>query len=188
MRYVFIPLVIGLVVFVACVNTTDTGDGVPHDQTTVLGTLYLFEDVWNNGELDTYKELLDEEDFTFYFDPEDTGGEHDIPTTWGYGEEIQAYTNLFGAVGEENVDVELDLSEVTEPEEGAATCLIEEVPYEVRVHVEEGEYEMTYIASAYLDVQLEKIADLWIITDWWDRVSWRLLGCETSWGAIKACF
>ena len=78
MRYVLIPLVIGLMVFIACVNSTGTGDGIPPDRTTVLGTLNLFEDVWNECDITTYAGLLTE-DFTFYF--------AEVEYSWGYEEE-----------------------------------------------------------------------------------------------------
>jgi hypothetical protein len=184
MRYLAMPIIIGLMVLFACINTTDTDDGVPHDQTTVMGTLLLFVDVWNDCDIDTYKGLLDEDAFTFYFDDSDMGG--DIPPSWDYEMEIMAVTNLFDAVGPENIDVQLDLSGVTEPEEGAGTCKVENVPYKVVVHVEEEDYD--YLAQEHLDMELARVDGEWIITDWWDIVNSRLLGCETTWGAIKAEF
>jgi hypothetical protein len=178
--------VIGMALFVclSCCTGTD-GDGNGYDRTTVLGTLSLFEDVWNDGDVDTYESLL-AEDFTFYFDPADVGGGWGIPPSWGYEEEIQAYTNLFDAVGEENVDVVLDFSEVTEPEEGVDTFKVEDVPYEVLVHIEEE--GLILPARAHLDMELTKVDGEWFITDWWDRVTYRLLAMETTWGEIKAFF
>ncbi|MCX7020874.1 MAG: hypothetical protein NTW26_01110 [bacterium] len=172
----------------SCSTGTDGEDGVPHDQTTVMGTLLLFEDVWNDGDMDTYKVLLDE-GFTFYFDPQDVGGDSDIPPSWGYTMEIMAVTNLFNAVGAENVDVDLDLSEVTEPEEGVNTYMVRDVPYEVCVYVEDEFDSITYIARGNLDLELKKVDDEWVIINWWDKASLRLPGVEeTTWGAIKACF
>ncbi len=188
MRFLTIPIVVGLMVFVACVNTTDTGDGVPHDQTTVLGTLLLFEDVWNNGDMLTYSVLLDEDTFTFFFATEDTGD--DIPVSWGYTEEIMAVTNLFDAVGAENVDVALDLSEVEEPEGDADTYQVNGIPYDVRLYDENADPCPTmYRAVGRLDMELKWKDGEWVITVWWDKASSLLAGvCETSWGALKALY
>ena len=185
MRNNIILTVLALLVGLSCCTSTDgDGNGNDYDQTTVLGTLNLFLEVWNNGDLDTYEGLLDE-DFTFYFDPWDVQ-DHGLPESWDYEAEITAYTNLFDAVGAENVDVQLDFSSVTEPEEGTETYKVEEIPYEVRVHVEEE--DVIYIARGNLDMQLEKIGGVWVITDWWDRVTYLLLASETTWGAIKALY
>jgi hypothetical protein len=188
MRYLAIPIVVGLMVFVACVNTTGTGDGVPHDRTTVLGTLLLFEDVWNDGDMDTYKFLLDEDTFIFYFDDEDTGG--GIPPSWGYNDEIDAVTNLFNALGAENVDVELDLDDVAEPEGDVDTYTVTDIPYDVSVYDDNADPEpTTYLASGRLDMELEYADGEWVITKWWDKVGSLLAGgCETTWGALKAEF
>ena len=173
-------VLLALIGFLSCITGTGGEEGVPHDQNTVLGTLLLFEDVWNNGNMETYKVLLDEDTFIFYFAEEDY--------SWAYDDEITAVTNLFDAVGPENVDVQLDLSEVTEPGEGVDTYKVEGVPYEVHVYVDEEFGGITYIARGDLDMELEKTENGWVITKWWDNASSRLLGCETSWGAIKASF
>jgi len=162
----------------SCSTGTD-GDG----NGTVLETLNKFMDVWNSGDVDVYESLLTD-DFTFYFDPWDVGG--DIPFSWGFDEEITAFNNLFDAVGAENVDVELDLEGVTEPEEGAVTYTVENIPYTLHVTVPDD--DIIYLAQAHLNMELTMVDDEWVITEWWDRVSWRLLGSETTWGAIKANF
>jgi len=177
-------IVTALLVCLSCTTVTD-GDGNGYDQTTLLGTLNLFVDAWNSGEVEAYEDLLDE-GFTFHFDPADVGGYWDIPPTWDYDAEMQAYTNLFDAVGPENVDVQLDLSEVTEPGEGVETYKAEDIPYEVWVHVEEE--DMIYPANAHLDIELAKMDGEWVITEWWDRVTYRLLSMETTWGMIKYDF
>ncbi|HUT97880.1 MAG TPA: hypothetical protein VM054_02235 [bacterium] len=175
-----------LLICLSCTTSTD-GDGDGYDTTTVLGVLNLFVDVWNDGDMDTYRVLLDEDEFTFYFDPQDVGGGHDIPPSWGYTEEITAVTNLFNAVGAENVDVQLDLSEVTEPEEGVETYKVENIEYEVRVHVEEE--DIIYPANAYLDMEFTKVDGRWVITEWWDKANMRLPGIEEcTWGEIKALY
>jgi hypothetical protein len=178
-------LLAALCLCLSCTTGTDGEEGVPHDQSSVLGTLLLFEDVWNSGDVDTYESLLDE-DFLFYFDPMDV--EYGLPESWDYEAEIQAFTNLFEAVGDENVDVTLDLTEVTEPEEGVDTYRVEEIPYEVRVLVHTEYGDILYPAYADLDVELTKVDDGWVITRWWDRVSYRLLAMEVTWGEIKAVF
>src|SRR4030042_1857775 len=159
-----IVLLAALCACLSCTTGTD-GDGDGHDRTTVLGTLLLFVDVWNDGDVEAYEGLLTD-DFTFYFDPRDVEG--DIPESWGFDEEITAYTNLFDAVGEENVDVQLDLSEVTEPEEGVVTYKVEEIPYEVWVQVDEE--DIIYLAEAQLDMEFTKVDGQWIIIICWDMV------------------
>ncbi|MCK4594299.1 hypothetical protein KAU45_07340, partial [bacterium] len=127
--------------------------------------------------------LLDEYDFTFYFDLGDV--DYGLPFSWDYDEETAAYTGLFGAVGAGNVAVWLDLSGVIEPEGGVETYQVQAVSYLVRVVIGKDMYE----AEGLLDMQLEKIDGDWGITKWWDRASFLLLGItETSWGAIKAEF
>lgn len=188
MRYLAIPIVVGLMVFAACVNTTDPGDGVPHDQTTVMGTLLLFEDVWNDGDMDTYKVLLDEDTFTFFFYVEDTGD--DIPISWDYTMEIMAVSKLFDEAGAENVDVALDLSEVEEPEGDVDTYTVTEIPYDVRLYDEKADPCPTmYRAVGHLDMELTWVDGEWIITKWWDNATSRLAGISNcTWGAIKAGF
>ncbi len=180
-KYIVITFA-ALLICLSCCTGTD-GDGNDYDQTTVLGTLHLFQDVWNDGDLDAYKGLLDEENFTFYFDPQDV--DYGLPFSWGYVEEAAAYTGLFDTVGAGNISVWLDLSGVTEPEGGAETYQVQAISYLVRVVIGKDMYE----AEGRLDMQLEKIDGDWVITKWWDRASFLLLGItETSWGAIKAEF
>jgi hypothetical protein len=170
-----------LCVCLSCSTVTD-GDG----NGTVLETLNKFMDVWNSGDVDVYESLLTD-DFTFYFDPWDVGG--DIPFSWGFDEEITAFNNLFGAVGAENVDVTLDLEGITEPEEGAVTYKVEGIPYEVHVYDEAAEPEpIMYLAEGLLDMEFKKVDGEWVITKWWDKAPYRLLAMETSWGLIKAAF
>lgn len=168
-----------LVCLSCCTGTDGNGNG---DQSTVLDTLNEFVEVWTSGDVDAYEDLLDEGSFTFYFDPSDVGG--DIPVSWGFNEEITAYTNLFDAVGPENVEVQLELEDVTEPEEGTDTYMVRDIQYYVRIDTP----EFIIIANAFLDLQLSKVNGEWFITDWWDKVTSLLLSGETSWGQIKACF
>ncbi len=172
-------LIIGtaLLICLSCTTVTDgDGNGNDYDQTTVLGTLNLFLEVWNDGDLDTYENLLDEDDFTFYF--------AEVEDSWGYEEEILTYTALFDYAGEDNVSVELDLSGVSEPEDGAETCTITDVPYDIWVEID----DFTYRAQELLDLRLSKFDGEWIITDWWDKFDSKLLAWLGSWGAIKAMF
>ncbi len=175
--------VVALLICISCLTGTDgDGNGNDYDQTTVLGTLNLFLQVWNDGDVDAYENLLDE-DFTFYFDSGDV--DHGLPPFWGYVDEAAAYTGLFDTVGAGNISVWLDLSGVTEPEGGAETYQVQEISYLVRVIIGKDMYK----AEGFLDMQLEKIDGDWVITKWWDRASFLLLGItETTWGAIKADF
>ncbi len=186
MRGSCLAVLIAALFLMSCCAGTDPGDNVPHDQDSVLGTLYLFEDVWNNGDLDTYEKLLDEESFTFYYDPWDVE-DHDLPISWGYEEEIEVYTNIFDAVGDENVDVQLDLDGVAEPEGDVETYSVQNVPYEIDVYVEEE--GVTYTGRGYFNMQLDKTGGQWVITIWWEVGGYRLPGVEdTSWGAIKVMY
>ncbi len=184
--FVLAALCVGL----SCIKITD-GDGNVYDsdQTTVLGTLNLFEDVWNNCDIDTYENLLNEDTFTFYFDTADVGGGHDIPPSWGYDEEIAAVGNLFEAVGAPNVEVSLELDDIAEPEEGATTYTVTDVHYDVTVYYEDWDGgPVTFLGSGHLDMDLMYTDGVWVITKWWDKFSQSLLGCNTSWGSIKAEF
>jgi hypothetical protein len=179
-------LLAALCVGLSCTTATDGDEnGYEYDQTTVLGTLNLFVDVWNRCDIDTYEGLLDGDAFIFYFTPQDVGG--DIPPSWGYEEEMNAVGNLFDTLGAANVDVQLDLSEVTEPEEGVDTYTVRDVPYEIIVYVED-EYR-TYLAQERLDMELTKVDGEWVITQWWDKLFSLLPGIEcTTWGVIKWVF
>jgi hypothetical protein len=172
-----------LVVGLSCTTATD-GDV----SGTILETLNEFVDAWNSCDIDTYKELLTD-DFTFYFDTADVGGGHDIPPSWGYDEEIAAVGNLFEAVGAPNVEVLLELDDIAEPEEGATTYTVTDVHYDVTVYFEDWDGgPVTFLGSGHLDMDLMYTDGVWVITKWWDKFSQSLLGCNTSWGSIKAEF
>jgi len=179
--------VIAAVLFLslACTTGTDGDDGVPHDQTTVLGTLNLFVDVWNSGDMETYKVLLDEDDFTFYFDPWDVAYGY-VPEKWGYEEEIQAVTNLFDVVGAENVDVELNLEGVAEPWEGADTYKVFYIPYAVHVHWGEEWGDITYATGNIHSMEFTLTEEGWVISEWRDE---GLPGSyECTWGMVKVLY
>ncbi len=179
---------IGAVLLPACLSClfgTDTGDGEQYDQTTVLGTLNLFIDVWNSGDVNAYEGLLDEESFTFYFDSADVWG--DIPFSWGYDAEMRMYEKLFSQVGAANVSAQLDLSGVSEPGEGADTCALEDIAYLLYVCM--PDLDTVLKADGRLDLQLEKIGGAWVVTKWWDNANSRLAGiCECTWGGLKGEF
>jgi hypothetical protein len=181
----FISLAVAaLLLCLSCTTGTD-GDGNGYDQTTVLGTLNMFTDVWNSGDVDAYEGLLDEENFTFHFDPADVWG--DVPAFWGYDEEIQTYRNLFSQVGASNVSAQLDLSDVSEPEEGADTCALDDIPYLLYVYL--PDLDAVLKAVGRLDLQLEKHGGEWVVTDWSDFSIVRLPGIyEVSWGGLKGYF
>ena len=175
--------VAALLLCLSCLFGTGTGDGDQPDQTTVLGTLNSFVDVWNSGDVEVYEDLLDE-DFTFHFDPADAEDD-DIPDEWYYDDEVGAYTDIFAALGEGNVAAWLDLSGVSEPGGDEDTCTVNGVPYLV-LFIQGND---SYRAEAHLDMTLAKSGGQWFITEWWDRVSWRLPGIwETTWGAVKAIY
>ncbi len=179
---------IGAVLLPACLSClfgTDAGDVEQYDQTTVLGTLNLFVDVWNSGDANAYEGLLDEDIFTFYFDPADVWG--DIPPFWKYNDEIEAFTNLFSRVGAANVSAQLDLSDVSEPESEADTCELNGIAYLLYVCM--PDFDTVLKADGRLDLQLEKIGGAWVVTDWTDHSILHLPGVyEISWGALKAEF
>ncbi|MCX7020875.1 MAG: hypothetical protein NTW26_01115 [bacterium] len=174
-----------LFVCLSCLIGTGSGDGDQPDQTTVLGTLNLFEDVWNDGDMDAYEGLLDEENFIFHFDPADVWG--DIPPFWGYEEEIQTYKNLFSQVGVSNVSAQLDLSGIVEPEEEAVTCSLDNIAY--LLYVEVPDLDAVLKADGRLDLQLEKRGGEWVVTEWTDNSILHLPGIyEVSWGRLKGYF
>lgn len=179
---------IGAVLLPACLSClfgTGNGDGEQYDQTTVLGTLNLFVDVWNSGDVNAYEGLLDEESFTFYFDSEDVWG--DIPFSWGYDAEMRMYEKLFSQVGAANVSAQLDLAEVSEPESEAETCALEDIAYLLYVCM--PDLDTVLKANGRLDLRLEKIGGAWVVTEWTDKSIVHLPGIyETSWGGLKGEF
>jgi hypothetical protein len=173
-----------LFVCLSCCTVTD-GDGEIHGPTTVLELLERFEEAWINGDSDEYRILLDEKNFTFYFDPRDVQ-DRGVPPSWGYDDEIETYSNLFDEVGTSNVDVCLDFSDVNEPEEGTENYKVEGIEYRVLLYNPDDGF--TYLAQAFLDLELAKVDGEWIVTDWWDKATYRLLVEETTWGMIKYMF
>jgi hypothetical protein len=154
----FIAAVLALIC-VSCLFGTEGGNDDQPDRTTVLGTLNHF--------------------------PSDVGG--DVPSSWGYDEEMGMFTNLATAVGGENVDVQLDLSEVTEPEEGSDTCSLNDIAYLMYVYL--PEFDDVLKAEGWLDLYLEKRDGGWIVTEWRDYSILHLPGVyETSWGGVKGYF
>ncbi len=101
-----------------------------------------------------------------------------------------AVTNLFDYIGAENVDVELDLDDVAEPEGDVDTYTVRDIPYDVSLYDDNADPCPTmYLASGQLDMEFEYTDGGWVITKWWDKAGSLLAGvCETTWGAIKAEF
>jgi len=184
MKWIYLIGATLLLVGLSCTTGTDGEDGVPHDQTTVLGTLLLFVDVWNDCDIDTYKGLLDEDTFTFYFDPQDV--DWGLPPSWDYVAEIAAVGNLFEAIGAENVDVELDLDGIEEPQKSEETYIVYGIHYNGKIHDEYTDANYPFLGN--LNIQLKKTDGLWIITDWWDFAPSLLSGLPATWGEIKALY
>jgi hypothetical protein len=67
--------------------------------TNVLANLKTSYNKHNN--IEQYKKLLDPS-YTYIFDPRDVGGEHNIPESWGYSDDVLSAEHLFGS--EPNVD------------------------------------------------------------------------------------
>ena len=65
------------------------------ERTSISNVLYNLKLSYNKKNIEEYKLLLHSE-FTNVFDPNDIGGEHDIPESWGYADEVASATNLFG--------------------------------------------------------------------------------------------
>ncbi|MCX7022310.1 MAG: hypothetical protein NTW26_08595 [bacterium] len=136
----------------------------------------VIEDIqwcYNNADGPKYSILLDEDNFVFYFDPSDVGGDLDIPSSWLYKQEIDATQNLFVAVGAANIDLSLDFSDSgnTEPGPYETTFDIYNVAYSLRVV--ETEKDIIYQADEQANFKLSKFADniglmRWWLTKWWD--------------------
>ncbi|HUT98725.1 MAG TPA: hypothetical protein VM054_06580 [bacterium] len=136
----------------------------------------VIEDIqwcYNNANGPFYGTLLDHDNFVFYFDPSDVGGDHDIPISWTYQAETTATQNLFIAVGAANITLTLDFSDSgdTEPGPYDTSFDISTVKYFLRVVVTEE--DIIYQANEQANFELSKFPDdkgmdRWWLTKWWD--------------------
>jgi hypothetical protein len=155
------------------------GIGEWKEPTNPRAVIENIEFCYNNVNYELYTILLDEENFVFYFDPEDVGGEHDIPPSWTYEDEIEATRNLFEAVGLGNIDLVLVFDEEQNYDPGPDDLEfdINNVAYELVVYDADADQgPMTYKAKAHASFKLSKFQDdkglvRWWLTLWWDIVA-----------------
>jgi len=151
-------------------------DPVPEWQLPLTPRAVIEDIEWcyNNADGPSYTTLLDEDNFVFYFDPGDVGGDLDIPVSWTYDLEVDATQNLFYAVGAPNITLELTIDEDDEPGPYDIMFRLDDVAYELHVYVPED--DMNYIANAHANFELSKFEDddglmRWWLTKWWDKVT-----------------
>jgi hypothetical protein len=179
MRKAIIPAVI-LTLFagLGCDLFSIPQDGVPGESEwqEPLTPRAVIEDIewcYNNADGPSYSTLLDEDNFVFYFDPQDWGGEHDIPESWLYRQEVDATQNLFNAVGSANIALELTFTNPTEPNPWDVSFNMDNVNYDLSVHDENADpVPTTYKATGHADFVLSKFTDgsglRWWLTIWHD--------------------
>jgi len=107
---------LGLIAFAGCSDSHDPVGPGPQpprykNLTEKWHVLFNMQLACNTKDIVHYKELLDPNDFVFFFAPGDVGG--NIPPSWGYTEEVAAATNMFNKGGGVNnnpilrIDLEL---------------------------------------------------------------------------------
>lgn len=189
----FVLALLVSVSLLGCTKTpTDPGDETP-TQATVKGTIELLEDYYCNANSEDYPNLLNENDFAFYFSEHDQNDPDDpLPASYNYTEDVAATTALFEheGIGAENIDLTLAIPEFDEPAEGTDTFRVEHIPYDLYVTVP-AQY-ITYHAQHTCSFELTRVDGKWLITKWWDEYTGSRAGCsdeqveESTWGSIKA--
>lgn len=66
-----------------------------HERTAIDSVLFNLKLSYNKKNIEEYKDVLHSE-FANFFSPNDIGGPHNIPESWGYADEVASATNLFG--------------------------------------------------------------------------------------------
>lgn len=179
MRKAIIPAVI-LTLFagLGCDLFSIPQDGVPRvsEWQEPLSPKAVIEDIewcYNNADWLSYTTLLDHDNFVFYFDQQDWGGEHDIPPSWLYEQEVTATQKLFDAVGSANIELQLAFTNPTDPNPGDVSFVMNNVNYDLSVHDENADpVPTTYKATGHADFELSKFTDggglRWWLTIWHD--------------------
>ncbi len=186
----FVLALLVSVSLLGCTKTpADPGDETP-TQATVKGAIGVLEECYNAADFEVYRNLLNENDFTFYFegyDPDDP-----LSATYNYVEDIDSTRNLFDHhdAGVLDIDLTLTIPEFDEPAVGTDTFTVEEVPYDLYVTVPAD--NIIYYASHTCKFEFTRVDGKWLITKWWDVVSGYITGgsdeqsMECTWGSIKA--
>ncbi|MBD3400633.1 MAG: hypothetical protein GF399_09925 [Candidatus Coatesbacteria bacterium] len=149
------------------------GDEPPpewQDPTTPEILIEDLEYTYNEADHLKYVELL-HEDFVFYFDEEDVGG--DIPSSWGYQDEIDATENLFEKAQAFNITLDLIIpGDYTDPEEGEDEMWVYDVAYDLRVRIDDTTYlaQATANYNCVVDGTVDSGADRWRFLQWYDIV------------------
>jgi hypothetical protein len=149
------------------------GESEWQDPVTPRAVIEDIEWCYNNADGPSYGTLLDEDNFVFYFDPDDVGGEHDIPPSWLYLQETTATQKLFDAVGSANITLQLAFTGPTEPNPGDISFAMDNVNYDLSVYDENAEDgPTTYMATGHANFVLSKFTDgsrlRWWLTIWYD--------------------
>jgi hypothetical protein len=164
--------------------------------------LHNLELACNQMNVDHYADLFDQENFTFFFNPGDVGG--DVPSQWEYASEIIAATHMFTGQGglNDNPILSIDLSLYDQE-----TVLYVEVPDDpdfpgetlqrVMVtysYVMETANDLYYITSGAPAAQfdLRNVDGQWKLVRWFDLENAVARSApateETTWGLIKALY
>jgi len=165
--------------------------------------LHNLELACNQMNVDHYAELFDQENFTFFFNPGDVGG--DVPSQWEYASEVMAATHMFTGDGglNDNPILSIDLTLY-----GQQTALYVEVPDDpdfpgeilqrVTVpyaYIMETANDLYYITSGAPAAQfdLRNVDGKWKLVRWYDLGGTALSQSapateETTWGLVKALY
>ncbi|UCE26437.1 MAG: hypothetical protein JSW52_08785 [Candidatus Coatesbacteria bacterium] len=181
-----VSILASLFAFTACEDGGTTPLPPPSlDLTEPAKTLEAVEQAFNEKDLDDLA-LCIADTFTFHFDEDDIGGgpgDFIIPETWGKEEFLKAVGYMFADAY--SIDMDIDTSNVGDPEEGATEFTAENVLIELLVMVDATN---GFLARGFCDFGFAKDTsggyDNWRITDWWDYIS----DGPSSIGSILAWF
>jgi hypothetical protein len=144
-------------------------DGITPRGNMPAYTLELIEESFNRRSVSLLDGLLGG-DFVFYFDPIDIGstvGDYEIPTSWNRDEFTATCETMFTEA--DLIEINFNTTDVGDPEEGADTYVLKDVPTTMLVMVTPAG---GYYAEGLCDFEFTNDTsggyDNWVASDWLD--------------------
>lgn len=152
-----------LTVLIAC------DDAVTPRGNTPAYTLELLEESFNRRAVSLLDGVLSD-DFIFYFDPVDIGstvGDYEISESWNRDEFTATCGNMFSDAA--LIEINFNTTDVGDPEEGADTFVLKDVPTSLLVMVTPtGGYYAEGLCDFDFTNDTSGGYDTWVTGDWLD--------------------
>jgi hypothetical protein len=152
-----------LTVLIACDDAITPRGNMP------AYTLELIEESFNRRSVSLLDGLLGG-DFVFYFDPTDIGstvGDYEIPASWDRDEFTATCETMFSEA--DLMEINFNTTDVGDPEEGADTYVLKDVPTTMLVMVTPAG---GYYAEGLCDFEFANDTsggyDTWVASEWLD--------------------